>query len=153
VLARKQLILEVGLFDETLRNSQDFDLWIRLAKHGARFNYQRKVLVGRRIYAGSLASDPINSFEGELRVLQKTKLRDDLTAVERSAIEATSALRRAAIELIRGKRCLLNGDFSSASKSFEFANEYLRSWKLRLVLLSLRLAPSLLQRFYKFRPT
>jgi glycosyltransferase involved in cell wall biosynthesis len=153
VLARRDQILEVGSFDETLRNSQDFDLWIRLAKHGARFNYQRKVLVGRRIYEGSLASDPINSFEGELRVLQKTKLRDDLTPAERAAIEATLALRRAAIELIRGKRCLLEGDFNSASKSFQFANEYLRSWKLRLVLLWLRLAPGLLQRCYKLRPT
>jgi glycosyltransferase involved in cell wall biosynthesis len=153
VLARRELILAVGLFDESLRNSQDFDLWIRLAKQGARFNYQRKVLVGRRIYAGSLASDPVNSFTGELRVLEKTSLRDDLTAAERSALESTAKLRRAAIELINAKRCLLDGDFSSASKSFRFANEQLRSWKLRLVLVWLRLAPGLLQRCYKLRPT
>jgi len=153
VLARRELILKVGLFDETLRNSQDFDLWIRLAKQGARFNYQRKVLVGRRIYAGSLASDPLKSFAGELRVLEKTKLRDDLTAAERSALEATAKLRGAAIELIKAKRCLLDGDFNSASRSFQFANEQLRSWKLRLVLIWLRLAPGLLQRCYKLRPT
>jgi hypothetical protein len=153
VLARRDLILEVGLFDETLRNSQDFDLWIRLAKHGARFNYQRKVLVGRRIYAGSLASDPVKSFTGELQVLEKTSLRDDLTPGERSALEATSKLRLAAIEIIRAKRCLLDGDFNSASRSFHFANEQLRSWKLRLVLIWLRLAPGLLQRCYKLRPT
>jgi len=153
VLARRDLVLNVGLFDETLRNSQDFDLWIRLAKHGARFNYQRKVLVGRRIYAGSLASDPLKSFTGELRVLEKTKLRDDLTAAERSALESTAKLRRAAVELIKAKRCLLDGDFNSASRSFQFANEQLRSWKLRLVLIWLRLAPGLLQRCYKLRPT
>ncbi|HXM34049.1 MAG TPA: glycosyltransferase family 2 protein [Pyrinomonadaceae bacterium] len=153
VLARRELILEVGLFDETLRNSQDFDLWIRLAKHGACFSYQRKVLVGRRIYAGSLASEPINSFAGEVRVLEKTSLREDLTGTERSALESTVMLRRAAIELIKAKRCLLEGDFNSASKSFQFANEQLRSWKLRLVLIWLRLAPGLLQRCYKLRPT
>lgn len=153
VLARRDLVLRAGLFDETLRNSQDFDLWIRLAKQGARFNYQRKVLVNRRIYAGSLASDPIKSFEGEVRVLEKTSLRDDLTPGERAALATTARLRRAAIELIKAKRCLLEGDFNSASQSFRFANEQLQSWKLRLVLIWLRLAPGLLQRCYRLRPT
>lgn len=153
VLARRELILAIGLFDESLRNSQDFDLWIRLAKHGARFHYQRKVLVNRRIYAGSLASDPVKSFAGELRVLEKTSLRDDLTLAERSALESTAKLRRATVELIKAKRCLLAGDFNSASRSFQFANEQLRSWKLRLVLIWLRLAPGLLQRCYRSRST
>jgi len=153
VLARRELVLQAGMFDETLRNSQDFDLWIRLAKQGARFNYQRKVLVNRRIHDGSLASDPVKSFEGEVRVLEKTSLRNDLTPAERSALEATAKLRHAAIELIKAKRSLLEGDFSSASKSFQFANDQLQSWKLRLVLIWLRLAPGLLQRCYKLRPT
>jgi len=153
VLARRDLILEVGLFDESLRNSQDFDLWIRLAKQGARINYQRKVLVNRRIYAGSLASDPVNSFTGEVRVLEKTSLRDDLTPAERSALASTLKQRQADIELIKAKRSLLSGDFDSASTSFQFANEQMRSWKLKLVLIWLRLAPGLLQRCYRLRPT
>ena len=67
----RDLIVEVGLFDETLRNSQDFDLWIRLAKHGARFNYQRKVLGRQADLRRSLASDPVKSFTGELQVLER----------------------------------------------------------------------------------
>lgn len=151
VVARREPILAVGLFDENFPNSQDFDLWLRLAKHGARFNYQRKVLVRRRIYAGSLASDSEKSYEGEVRVLEKARLRDDLTPSERSALESTAKLRRASIDLIKAKRSLLNGDFTSASTSFQLANEQLGSWKLRLVLIWLRLAPGLLQRCYKLR--
>lgn len=153
VLARRELILDAGLFDETLRNSQDFDLWIRLAKKGARINYQRKILLRRRIYSGSLASDPAKSFEGEIRVLQKTRLRTDLTPAERSALEATLKRRLADVEVIRGKRSLLEGDFDAASSSFQFANDYFHSLKLRLVLVSLQIAPGLVRRIYRVRPT
>src|SRR6185436_19721240 len=44
VLARKKQILEVGLFDPKIKRGHDFDLWFRLAKAGARFAYQPKVL-------------------------------------------------------------------------------------------------------------
>src|SRR2546422_5010781 len=33
VMVRRDLVLEVGLFDEALRNAQDFDLWLRLVRH------------------------------------------------------------------------------------------------------------------------
>src|SRR5215203_1805916 len=55
VLARKSLILEVGLFDESIRRGHDFDLWFRLAKLGARFAYQREVLAHHRIVESGLS--------------------------------------------------------------------------------------------------
>jgi glycosyltransferase involved in cell wall biosynthesis len=151
VVARRKAIIDVGLFDENFPNSQDFDLWLRLAKEGSRMTYQKTVLVERRIYEGSLASDPIKSFTGELKVLEKTAGRTDLTAVERSAVEQKIALRRASIEVCRAKQRLSAGDFSSAVLAFRDANHFYQSWKLRLVLLWLRLAPRSLQRFYKLR--
>jgi glycosyltransferase involved in cell wall biosynthesis len=153
VVARRDLVLKTGFFDETLRNSQDFDLWIRLAKQGARINYQKRILLRRRIYAGSLAADPAKSFEGEIRVLQKTRLRNDLTAAEQAAVDATLKRRLADVEVIRGKRSLLAGDINAAVRSFRFANEYFNSLKLRIVLVSLRLAPGLVRRIYGARPT
>ncbi|MGH9875505.1 MAG: glycosyltransferase family 2 protein, partial [Pyrinomonadaceae bacterium] len=51
VLARREPILEVGCFDESLVNSQDFDLWLRLAKDAkSKITYQKEVLIRRRIY-------------------------------------------------------------------------------------------------------
>jgi hypothetical protein len=152
VLARRAPILEVGLFDVTLRNSQDFDLWTRLAKReGSRMNFQQKVLARHRVRPGSLASDPIKSVEGELRVLDKISRRDDLTASERGTLARTVALRSASIEIDRGKRSLLQGKFDDAARSFRFANDYYHSWKLYLVLLLMRISPRLLQHFYKLR--
>jgi hypothetical protein len=153
VLARLQPITEVGLFDETLRNSQDFDLWVRLAKQvNARLGYQRTVLLKHRTArAGSLASDGVKSVEGELKVLNKIRSWSDLTPDERQTLEATLALRSASIEVDRGKRSLLQGEFGAAANSFRFANDYFRSWKLRLVMACLRVAPNFLKWCYKLR--
>jgi len=153
VVARRQAIIDIGLFDEVFPNSQDFDLWLRLAKEGARITYQKIVLVERRIYEGSLASDPIKSFSGEVKVLEKTARRNDLTSAERTALEKKLALRRASIEVCKGKQRLSAGDFSSAVLAFRDANRFYQSWKLRLVLIWLWLAPRSLQRFYKLRAT
>lgn len=152
VLARLQPILDVGLFDESLRNSQDFDLWVRLAKlRGARLGYQRTVLLKHRTRAGSLASDGIKSVEGELKVLSKIRNWSDLTASERTTLEATFALRSASIEVDRGKRSLLQGEFDAAADSFRIANHYYRSWKLTLVVAWLRVAPNFLRWCYRLR--
>jgi len=150
VVARKDLIVQVGLFDVNFPNSQDFDLWLRLVKDAkARITYQQSVLVRRRLYQGSLASDSVKSFEGELRVLEKVSRRTDLTAKERATLERTIAVRRSSAEVIRGKRFLLSGDFADAVRSFESANAGIPSWKLRLVLWSLRVAPRVTLRLYR----
>jgi cellulose synthase/poly-beta-1,6-N-acetylglucosamine synthase-like glycosyltransferase len=153
VVARRQMIVDAGLFDEAFPNSQDFDLWLRLAKQGARINYQKKVLVHRRIYQGSLASDPIKSLGGEIKVLEKTEQRSDLTSEERAAIVRTLELRRATVEVFRGKQRLSAGEFDSALEAFRVANGHLQSWKLRLVMFWLRIAPRLLQKVYRLRAT
>src|SRR5260370_5975782 len=51
VVARRELILEVGLFDEALRNAQDFDLWFPLPPNRAPLMYHNKVLVQYRCHA------------------------------------------------------------------------------------------------------
>ncbi len=153
VVARRELVVAVGLFDESFPNSQDFDLWLRMAKHGARMTYQKKVLVHRRIYEGSLASNAVKSLGGEIKVLEKAARRTDLTAEEQEDIRRILELRRATVEVFKGKQRLSSGDFSSAMSAFRAANDHYQSWKLRLVILSLRIAPRLLQRFQNLRPT
>jgi hypothetical protein len=150
VLARREPIVELGMFDETLRNSQDFDMWMRIAKRpGARLAFLPKVLLKQRHRPGSLASDSIKSVEGELKVMAKVALRDDLTEAERAAMERTVAFRTASLEVDRGKLKLREGDFAAARRSFEQAYERQRSAKHRLVLLWLRLSPRTLRRFYR----
>lgn len=152
VLARREPIMRVGCFNERFVNSQDFDLWLRLARDaGARITYQQKVLARRRIYRGSLASDPLRSFAGELAVLNSMRERNDLTAAEREVLENTLRKRQATMGVLKGKQELAIGDFKTAAESFAEANKYWPSRKLGMVLICMRFAPRVLQRVYQMR--
>lgn len=147
VVARRELIFEVGLFDETLRNAQDFDLWLRLARHGARLAYQRRVLLEYRARQGSLSGDAINSHQRELRVFDKIEQSYPLTPSERAEVSEVIRKRRAHIEYELGKLYLLPGDFAQARESFARASGFglARSWKPRVALWLTRLAPRMMQ--------
>ncbi|HYY56258.1 MAG TPA: glycosyltransferase [Pyrinomonadaceae bacterium] len=153
VLARREVILDIGLFDEELRRAHDYDLWMRLARAGARIGYQRKVLLRYRVHAGSLSGDAIQQIERELIVFEKMLTRDDLTPRERRIVEGAVERLKSHWKLEHGKLRLAHGDFAAASLEIEDANKSQRRLKLRLVLLWLRIAPRSLQRFYKLRLT
>jgi glycosyltransferase involved in cell wall biosynthesis len=145
VVARRDLILEVGLFDEALRNAQDFDLWLRLARHGARLAYHRRVLLSYRSRPNSLSGDAINSHQRELRVFDKIEQSYDFTPAERAEVSAVIRNRRALLKYELGKLYLAPGDFARARESFANAISLKRSWKPQLALWLTRIAPRLLQ--------
>src|SRR6266550_2705131 len=148
VVARRDLILDVGLFDEGLRNAQDLDLWLRLARHGARLAYQRKVLLSYRSRANSLSGDAINSHQRELRVFDKIEQSYDFTPAERLEVTAVIRSRRALLAYELGKLYLASSNFDGARKSFSNANSLQRSWKPRLALWLTRIAPGLFRTLY-----
>jgi glycosyltransferase involved in cell wall biosynthesis len=148
VVARTRLILEAGLFDEQLRNSQDFELWVRLVRQGARANYQRKVLLRYRYHENSLSGDALNQIKRELRVLGKIESSYDLTPLERAEVSKAIALIEKNLELETGKLHLAKGEFAAAGEAFRKASAARPGLKLRGALLLLRIAPRLLQRIY-----
>lgn len=151
VLARKAPIIEVGLFDESLRRGHDFDLWLRLARRGMRFAYQREILAHYRIVESGLSGGTISQLERTLAVLETIKARAGLTASEEVALQVNmkSALRQLALE--KGKEKLRGRDFAGALESFNDAKKFRQDWKLILVSLGLRIAPNTLWRIYSRR--
>ena len=127
VVVRRELLLEVGLFDETLRNAQDFDLWLRLARHGTRMAYQRQTLLRYRSRTTGLSGDEVNVHRRELRVLEKVERDYDFSPVERAKVSAVIERRRAILEFELGKLYLAQGEFSHARDSFGKANRLRRS--------------------------
>jgi hypothetical protein len=146
VVARRQAVRDAGLFDESLRNAQDFELWVRLARRGARLAYQRKVLLRYRYHEGSLSGDVLNRARREWRVTKRIADTYELTPEERAVINSMLARQEATLELETGRQQLLEEKFGEARASFEKANRVLPSWKLRAALLLLRVAPRLLAR-------
>jgi hypothetical protein len=62
-----------------------------------------------------------------------------------------SAKLNASLNLEQGKLTFSNGEFDRALQALRRANGYFQSWKLRAVLLLLRVWPSLLLRIYQRR--
>lgn len=151
VVVRRERVIEVGLFDETLRNSQDFDLWLRLALKGTRMGYQRRVLLRYRSRENSLSGDEVNVHLRELRVLEKVERSYDLPLAKRAEVVSMIERRRALLEFELGKLFLARGEFNRANESFSKANQLGQSLRTRVAVWSARLAPKLLQTVYMRR--
>lgn len=156
VVARRNAILGAGLFDETLECAEDYDLWLRLARNGARIAYQRKVLGYRRIHTTNLSGDNIRLCESVLLVLERLAAGTPLRRAERAALDG--AIRRVCGELAleQGKQSIARGDFRAARHALASANHAYRSWrwrswKLRITRLGLQLTPGLLRQAYRLR--
>ena len=137
--------MEIGLFDVALRNSQDFDHWSRLARHGTRLSYQRQVLLKYRCRPDGLTGDTGNCLRRELRMFDKVEQSYDLTPTERVEVAAVIRDRRALLEFEMGKDHLVQGQFSLASDSFARAHEQRPSMKKLAALWLSRLAPGLMR--------
>jgi glycosyltransferase involved in cell wall biosynthesis len=146
VVARRGALIEAGLFDESLRNAQDFEMWARMAKRGARLAYQRKVLLRYRCREGSLSGDEMNRLKREIRVYRHIEETYDLTASEQAELKRAMELQEAAVALADGKIRLLGERFDEARASFEQAHRVMGGWKLGAAVLMLRVAPRLLRR-------
>lgn len=148
VVVRRELILEVGCFDEALRNAQDFDLWLRLARHGARLGYHRQVLLRYRCRQNSLTGDATNSVTRELRVLNKIEESYGLTPVEIAELSPALRGRKATLHFELGKLLLTRGDVEGARVAFANAGNSRWSWKTTAALWFSRVAPGLMQALY-----
>lgn len=67
---RRQCFKEVGLFDESLRSAEDWDMWIRIASR-YEVRYVDEVLVDRREHPGSLSKNIDRMLECDIQVLEK----------------------------------------------------------------------------------
>jgi glycosyltransferase involved in cell wall biosynthesis len=151
VLARREAVVRAGLFDESLRSSEDFDLWLRIVEQGSRIAYHRKPLVHYRRRENSLSADETGLFSSIIKVFDKVEGAMSLSAGERAALQQRRAFYRANLQLSEGKKAFFEGDPKAAVNSLTEANRFLRSPKIKLALLLLRAAPGLLLSAYKLR--
>lgn len=151
ITARREMIVRAGMFDETLRSSEDFDLWLRVVKLGGRISYHRRVLARYRRRRGSHTSDPVWMYGNFLKVLDKAGQTMALTTAERETLERERLRQRAMLRLYEGKRAFFEGEVKAAIDGLAEANTFFRSRKTALVLWFLRFAPRLLRGAYNLR--
>lgn len=151
VVARRLKVIDAGMFDESLRNAHDFELWTRMVRAGARLAYQREVLLRYRCRKDSLSGNVMHRLTTELNVLQHIANNYDLTPSEREEVWRAMRLQQAAIEIAEGKRSLIAARFDDARTSLERAHSVLGGWKLRTAVLLVRFAPRVLRRLAERR--
>jgi glycosyltransferase involved in cell wall biosynthesis len=143
VTARMSAIREAGMFDESLRSCEDFDLWVRIAKNGGRIIYHRRILALYRRHGGSLSSDRVWMTRNLVSVFEKCAGTLNLTPEETKLLNEETIRSRAMLNLFEGKRALRAGDGRKALVHFREANNDLQTPKLALVILFLRYLPRL----------
>ena len=150
-IARRETIIRAGLFDESLRSVEDFDLWLRVVKKGGRIAYHRDVLARYRRRFGSLTADPIWLSQNIIRVLDKVNQTMELTPSERASVDLHQQRFRALLSFHKGKHAFFSGDTAGAIDGLTEANRFFRNRKTAITLMMLRVAPRLLLRAYDLR--
>jgi glycosyltransferase involved in cell wall biosynthesis len=90
VIVRSELLAAVGGFDSELRRTEDWDLWIRIARKGTPA-WVCEPLVAYRFHAGNVAKDPADMVDEARRLGIRHGIPVDLAAMHRRA--AWTALR------------------------------------------------------------
>lgn len=150
---KKDLLEKFGTFDIEIPRAQDFDLWFRLSKSGARIGYQREVLLKYRVRPDNLSGSSVKRAERNIVALEIIKSKYDFNENESKVWQKQMALCEAEYELEKGKLCLTNGEFPQAQKHIAVANKFFRKPKLAVFGWLIRFSPKLaLQLFKKTRP-
>lgn len=150
-MALREAVVEVGLYDETLATSEDFDLWLRVAHAGWRIVYTREELFLYRRRGGCLSEDQIGFWASFLRAMEKIERSMPLTPYQREIVEDRCSFIRANLALYTGKQAFFDGDAEKAIELLASANAYFKSAKLSIALRLLRLAPKLMLGLYDAR--
>jgi len=142
VVARKEALINAGLFDEKLARCDDYDMWVRTAFAGAKIQYSRNI--GARLFLGrpgSLGQVRARMAEGYSIILEKFKtlpLKDS----DREVVEKRAAEIRARYLLEEGKCQLQERHFDKARQLISEANGYMRRPSLSLAVFGLNVAPA-----------
>jgi glycosyltransferase involved in cell wall biosynthesis len=152
VVARKEAIVGVGLFNEGLRRGQDFELWLRLALAGARLDYHTDVLAEHRVRAAGLSGDAIAEIQRAINVLDQFGRARELPPAARTALRIRMMTLVDRLEIEQGKQRFLEGNFAAAQYHFQAARG--QTWKIRAAAVAMRIAPRLMRALYlRVRPS
>lgn len=110
VAVRRQVILEAGGYDESIRYATDWDCWIRLVLAGARIGLVPEPLARYRLRSTSLSAQRSRLLAGKALVLERAAANPALGAAERPIVERRAAAFRREALVADAHEALAAGD-------------------------------------------
>jgi glycosyltransferase involved in cell wall biosynthesis len=158
MVARRQRVLDVGLFDEQTRIGEDVEFCARLCFPQGRIGYLGRVLVKYRQRPGSLTEDPRRRkwLEAEIQSLRRLGTTLDLDEAQRKLLEQEIAAAVAALALDDAYHHISVHEFEKAVQCLRSANTHYRDIRIGVSAFCLHVFPRLtgylLNRRLKRRP-
>jgi GT2 family glycosyltransferase len=148
-VARKQAVVEAGMFENERVLAEDFHLWLRMAKRGYRIGYQTTPLLKYRIHLDGLSGNSISRVERSIAAFERVSETIELDDEQRKIVDRRISQFEADLAVEQGKTFLLRGQFKEAASAFHAANGFRRSLRLKMIAMMTGLAPKMVLKYYK----
>jgi glycosyltransferase involved in cell wall biosynthesis len=142
-LAKRQALIDAGLFDEQFRCCEDFDLWLRMSFRGAKISYQSSVHLLHRLAPESLSGNRYVMKRARIEVYKKTVNCLRVSTAQRTLIESLIQQNEAECQTDLAKRHLHDRDYSKALEAAKLASLTKENWKMRATVLGLKNVPGI----------
>jgi glycosyltransferase involved in cell wall biosynthesis len=150
-LVRRDIVLSAGLFDTSLRGSEDFNLWLRILRAGGRIGCHHIPLLRYRKHKGSLTSDSVWMAERILESIARAEETIPMSDQEHAAAARHRRKTERDLAMFRGRRAFKARDWRGAVLQYERACRLAPTAKLRALCLLLRVCPGLLYNMFEGR--
>jgi glycosyltransferase involved in cell wall biosynthesis len=148
VVALRQALVDIGMFDEQFRRVEDYDLWLRLVQSGGRISFTREIQIHHR-QANGLAANWKLMRRALIQVYEKHLALATLNEQQARFVRQKIHSITMAIDFQDAKQALLDGQFSTALESVQKVQRSAPSWKVALAQIGLRRFPRLLRSLYR----
>lgn len=142
VAVRRERLLAVGGFDESIRWTTDWDCWLRMILGGSRAGLVAEPLSRYRLHPGSLSSQREAHIAGRLVTLGKAAKRSDLSDAEREDVQSSIDFNRRELRVARARAALIDRRSDQRGRALEVVVGSGHGLRTRTKALAAVLSPS-----------
>ena len=147
VFVRREVIEKHGSFDETLRHTEDWDLWLRWARAGVKFYYLNEILA----FYLATGPDKMSRLEHEPGMKKNsleifTRLGEKMTPEEKRQLHFSKIIRD-----LQTKTALAYLMVSDKKNALRFVGELPLTWRSIIILIPTKIWHPILMWFRKIK--
>lgn len=147
-IVKKDLLVEVGLFENKRVLSEDFHLWVRIARTHSRIGYQKKALLKYRVSFDGLSGDEISRMKRSIDVYRRLENDVELTEAQKRIVRRQISNFETQLYWESGKFHLASTEFRQAFGFFWSAAKKRCTPKTLVVSLLSKVAPAVLLKVF-----